>query len=90
MSSDYPPGVTDQNFDELAFGETYRLGRECIVCHEPLPDQADEFCSYCEPELTYEEGCICDCCGEQIPDGQEDKTVCLDCSYTTYEQEDTK
>lgn len=56
MMSNYPPGVTDHNFDELCWGETYRLGRLCIICHEPLPDQADdEFCSDCEPDQASEE-----------------------------------
>ena len=58
--SNYPPGVTDQNFDELAFGETYRLGRECIVCHEPLPDQNGEVCDYCELEFQYGQHDECD------------------------------
>ena len=54
MSSNYPPGVTDQNFDELCWGETYRLGRKCAICHEPLPDQNDQFCDYCDPDQASE------------------------------------
>lgn len=55
MTSNYPPGVTDSNFDKLCWNETYRFNRACMCCHEPVADQADQdFCSYCEPVEEHE------------------------------------
>lgn len=56
MPTNYPPGVTDHNFDELCWGETYRLGRHCESCHEPIPDQIDgDLCDWCDRETEEQE-----------------------------------
>ena len=54
--SNYPPGVNDGNFDELAFGETYHQKKTCEVCYNALPDQhPDGYCDDCRPVVDEDE-----------------------------------
>lgn len=54
MSEYYPPGVTDDNFDELCWGDTYHLRGTCDRCGDPVPDYL------CEGEEI-----LCETCWEQ-------------------------
>ena len=74
MSQYYPLGVTDNNFDQLAFGIT----KQCASCGEELYDE-EELCDECNNLAMIELGTLIECrmCGRYT----EDTTTqfCEDC-----------
>ena len=54
--NNYPPGVTDDTFDEQCFGETYIDNLHCIICEELIPDNyTHEMCDSCYGDYDEEE-----------------------------------
>lgn len=50
----YPPGITDANFDELAYGYTYLKEQRCQECGVVMPDHCEWNCDECEELLESE------------------------------------
>lgn len=76
MTSNYPPGVNDRNFDRLCWGISYDLNQHCCECGNLMPDQREYCCEECqelvdEEQLLYSED-------EEIS-LEEWESICLGC-----------